>query len=161
MGHRIVLVSLAGLLTAFASPDALAWNADQLIIHHINVSFGDATFIEFPNGVTWLIDTGNSDSDGDTIFNYIYNLGYTSSIDYLSASHFHADHVGGADMIIGPLVDGYLNYSTAAYHHAGSQVGGDSGATTTWRTLTNGSYGPAAAIPTPGASWSIDRKSVV
>ncbi|MDD5556430.1 MAG: hypothetical protein PHN82_04170 [bacterium] len=122
-----------------------------LKIHHLNVNWGDASLIEFPDGTTWLIDMGYSDSDGYKVYSYIYDLGYTGSLNYITASHFHSDHVGGVDMVIG---SGLLTYTAAAYQHIGPQVGGDSGYTTTWRNRTNGSWGPAATSPTAGQTWN-------
>ena len=136
------------ILALRASCVSAAANADLLQIHHINVGWGDATFIEFPDGTTWLIYQAFSTSDGGMIYDYITGLGYTH-VDYVISSHFHSDHIGGVDMVIG---SGLLSYSTAAYQHIGSQIGGDSSATATWRGLVDGSWGPAAAAPSPGTT---------
>jgi beta-lactamase superfamily II metal-dependent hydrolase len=61
--------------------------------HFIDVGQGDAAFIEFPNGKTLLIDAGDV-GRGDDVSEYIKSLGY-SSIDFLVATHPHADHIGG------------------------------------------------------------------
>lgn len=156
-GYLVTSV-LTLLAVAFgASHVFAAADPDLLKIHHINVGWGDATFIEFPDGKTWLIDQGSSTSDGDMVYNYITaTLGY-SDIDYVVNSHFHSDHLGGVDSVIG---SGLLSYNIGAYHHIGSQAGGDSSATGTWRGLVDGSWGPAVAFPTPGASLTFGGVTV-
>lgn len=71
---------------------------DELVAHFIDVGQGDASFIELPNGDTMLIDAGIS-SSGDDIIEYIEDLGY-SDIDYVVATHPHADHIGGMAEVI-------------------------------------------------------------
>lgn len=61
--------------------------------HYIDVGQGDCEFVELPNGQTMLIDAGNL-HDGSDIVNYITNKGY-GEIDYVVATHPHADHIGG------------------------------------------------------------------
>ena len=70
----------------------------ELVAHFIDVGQGDASFIELPNGETMLIDAGTS-SFGDDIVEYIEDLGY-SDIDYVVATHPHADHIGGMAEVI-------------------------------------------------------------
>lgn len=67
-------------------------------IAYLNVGQGDSTFIQLPTGETVLIDAGEED-DGQTVIQYIKNSGCVT-IDYLIATHPHADHIGGmADVI--------------------------------------------------------------
>lgn len=72
-----------------------------LIIHYLNVGQGDSEFIELPNGQTVLIDAANS-GDGANIAEYIRDKGY-NKIDYLVATHPHADHIGGMTDVINGL----------------------------------------------------------
>lgn len=72
--------------------------AGQLTAHFINVGQGDCEFIELPNNETMLIDAGDSGS-GPEITAYIKNLGY-DTINYLVATHPHADHIGGMSYVI-------------------------------------------------------------
>ena len=69
-----------------------------LTVHYLDVGQGDSEFIAFPDGKTMLIDAGESEY-GNTVVNYIKNLGY-SKIDYLVATHPHADHIGGMAKVI-------------------------------------------------------------
>ena len=72
--------------------------AELLVSHFIDVGQGDSEFIELPNGETMLIDAGVYDA-GPVVTEYIKNLGY-SKIDYLVATHPHADHIGGLRAVI-------------------------------------------------------------
>jgi len=69
-----------------------------LTVHFLDVGQGDSEFIVLPDGKSMLIDAGESDY-GNTVVNYIKNLGY-SKIDYLVATHPHADHIGGMAKVV-------------------------------------------------------------
>lgn len=71
---------------------------DKIISHYIDVGQGDASFIEFPNGEVMLIDAGIA-SSSEKIIEYIQSLGY-NQIDYVIATHPHADHIGGMAEVI-------------------------------------------------------------
>lgn len=73
-------------------------NENTLVAHFIDVGQGDANFLELPNGDVMLIDAGIA-SSGDDIVEYIKDLGYTD-IDYVIATHPHADHIGGMSEVI-------------------------------------------------------------
>lgn len=66
-------------------------------VHFLDVGQGDSIFIEMPNK-TMLIDAAESKYD-EYITNYINNLGY-QKIDYLVATHPHADHIGAMKYIV-------------------------------------------------------------
>ena len=72
--------------------------SENLVSHYIDVGQGDSEFIELPDGTTMLIDAGTADY-GDTVVDYIQNLGY-SKIDYLVGTHPHADHIGGMQKVV-------------------------------------------------------------
>jgi len=70
----------------------------SLKVHFLDVGQGDSIFIELPNEETMLIDAGNS-ADGNKIISYIKNKGY-STINYMVATHPHADHIGGMTTVV-------------------------------------------------------------
>jgi beta-lactamase superfamily II metal-dependent hydrolase len=74
-----------------------------LEIHHINVQQGDCTLIIGPDGTTFLIDAGNNGKGNNEVIPYLENvvgLLPADGIDYMLATHNHADHVGGLDEVI-------------------------------------------------------------
>lgn len=73
-------------------------NDGKLVVHFLDVGQGDSEFIELPNGQCMLIDASVS-SYGDKIVETIEGCGYTE-IDYLVATHPHADHIGGMTDVV-------------------------------------------------------------
>lgn len=93
------------------------WERGYLDIHHINTGRGNASFLQFPDGTTFLIDAGEispleprifsprnasikpdySEKPFDWIVHYIRtvkpDIG-TTGIDYALLTHFHDDHFG-------------------------------------------------------------------
>lgn len=76
---------------------------DTLYIYCINdVGKGDATLIVSPTNTTVLIDAGDPTKGYDEVFPFIDSLGITS-LDYIIATHYHADHIGGIDEVINSI----------------------------------------------------------
>lgn len=122
-----------------------------LKIHLINVTFGDATLIEFPNGTTWLIDQGDVGASGTLVHNYLVAQGVTS-LHTIVASHFHEDHIGGiAAVLTSPI--SYLS----AFEHLGAKVPADDSATTRWDTATTS---PLRTTPSRGQTWNFGGAEV-
>lgn len=71
---------------------------DTLNVHFLDVGQGDSIFIELPDEKTMLIDAGEN-YHGEGIKEYISDCGY-SKIDYLVATHPHADHIGSMSYIV-------------------------------------------------------------
>jgi competence protein ComEC len=67
-------------------------------VHFLDVGQADSILIQLPNGQVMLIDGGNN-GDGNNIMNYMRSRNI-STIDYLIATHPHADHIGGLPAII-------------------------------------------------------------
>lgn len=88
-------------------------NGDMLTIHYLDVGQGDSIFIEFPTNETMLIDA-SVNAYGNGIVQYIKKQGY-NKIDYLVATHPHADHIGGMRKVIQNLEIGkiYMPRATA------------------------------------------------
>jgi len=70
----------------------------QLIVHFIDVGQGDCILVQFPNGKVMLIDAGD-DQNAPFIVDYLREH-RIRVIDYLVATHPHADHIGGLDEVI-------------------------------------------------------------
>ena len=109
---RLVLpaaaVGAAALVTApslLTSSNAIpAAQANELIIIHINVGQGDSTLLLGPevsgSRVAVLMDAGDipmsGDPDGGRIVGAVLQEHGIGELDYFIASHYDADHIGGA-----------------------------------------------------------------
>ncbi|MGN0502776.1 MAG: ComEC/Rec2 family competence protein [Ruminococcus sp.] len=71
---------------------------DMLNVHFLDIGQGDSIFIELPDEKTMLIDAGEN-YHGEGIKDYIGDCGY-SRVDYLVATHPHADHIGSMPYIV-------------------------------------------------------------
>lgn len=75
----------------------LIWG-QTIEIHQIDIGTGDATFIKINSTTglkTILIDAGSKGAGADVIAYLQNELGPTPYIDYVIASHYHEDHIGG------------------------------------------------------------------
>lgn len=72
------------------SKSTVVLNSDTEV-RFIDIGQGDATLI-ISDDETMLVDTGDKD-ETDTLVNYLQNAGI-DKIDYLIATHPHADHIG-------------------------------------------------------------------
>ena len=73
-------------------------DGSQLTAEFLDVGQGDCSLFILPDGKTLLIDAGNR-ADGDEIADYLKGKGI-GRIDYLIATHPHADHIGGMRAVI-------------------------------------------------------------
>lgn len=80
--------------TTTANSDlALPADGKTLTVSFLDVGQGDSIFIELPDGETMLIDASEADQ-AKGIIDYIEGRGH-DTLDYVVATHPHADHIGG------------------------------------------------------------------
>ncbi len=73
-------------------------NDGNLHVFYLDVNQADSALIILPNGDSMLIDAGNAE-DGAKIIKKIKSLGL-DTVDYLIATHPHADHIGGMEKVV-------------------------------------------------------------
>lgn len=72
----------------------------NLTIHCINVGWGDCTLIESPSGEKLMVDAGHYWSRPvGMLTEYLHSID-VDTIDYLIATHYHADHIGGVNNVV-------------------------------------------------------------
>jgi competence protein ComEC len=97
----VVVLAIAGAAGIFdLSEDAVSpsHGTEQLTVHFLDVGQGDAILIQFPNDSVMLVDAG-PDEDGAAVISYLKQQG-VKKIDYLVATHPHADNIGGMVAVI-------------------------------------------------------------
>ncbi len=105
---------------------AFAWASGTLTITVLDVGQGDATVIESPSGQTLLFDGGENGKGYGVVRPFLLSRGI-NSLDYMVASHYHADHIGGLDEVasqfpVGVAYDRGWNYTTVTYNNYASAV---------------------------------------
>lgn len=73
-------------------------DGNTMLVEFMDVGQGDSTLIILPDGKHILVDAANP-NDGKEIAEHLSDKGITK-IDYLIATHPHADHIGGMAYII-------------------------------------------------------------
>ena len=136
-----VLVSRVFLWLAFLIIPISA-TAQQLEIHYINVSWGGSVFVKGPNGITVLLEAGNTGRGTNRVVPYLQSIGLVpaNGLDYTIVGHQHCDHLGGLDEVIQA---GY-NVRIKNYYN---------GSSTTSTCVTG--WNSAAATTTAGAPVSV------
>ena len=96
-----------------------AWSEGDFDIHLINTGRGECCFYIMPDGTTLLVDAGEIQNDvlatpsavpAHRVYAYYikhFMPSETKIIDYCAPSHFHIDHIGGEDSVIGRADAGY------------------------------------------------------
>lgn len=79
-------------------PEPAAPEPSDMTVTFIDVVQGDAALVELPDGKTMLIDAGEA-SASQQILNTL-EAAAVDRIDYLVASHPHADHIGGMEAVL-------------------------------------------------------------
>ena len=96
-----------------------------LKITFLDVGKGDSILLEFPDGGTMLIDTGEGGIEGfadmgrSVVAPYLWNKGIRR-LDAVVSTHFHRDHMGGVLYIlknfdIGCVIDGGLSSGSSEH----------------------------------------------
>lgn len=75
-------------------------NGENAEIHFIDTGNSDSILI-IQNGKAALIDGGDND-DEKLVVSYLKNQGI-EELEYIFATHFHADHIGGLDAVINEI----------------------------------------------------------
>ncbi len=94
--------------------------AGDLIITLIDIGQGDATLIQSPSGRTLLFDGGDNGRGNSIVVPFLQSVG-VDTLDYMVASHYHADHIGGLDEVFNAIpvreavYDRGWSYHTATY----------------------------------------------
>lgn len=89
-----------------------------LEIHVINVDQGDCFLIVTPSDKYILVDGGNNGKGIRYILPYLAEMNVLF-LDYIVASHYDADHIGGLDEVVNGL-GGSSFIKNACYDHGGS-----------------------------------------
>ncbi len=92
-----MLRRLIPLLLALGASGATL-TAQDLEVWFLDVGQGDATLLRSPTGQTFLLDGGENGMGYAVVVPLLQSLG-VSQLDYVGASHYHADHVGGLDEV--------------------------------------------------------------
>lgn len=87
----ILVTSIFLYSTSYSIPN------ENFTVHYIDVGQGDSALIQ-SNGKNLLIDAGTPEST-NSLVKYLKNLGI-KKLDFIIATHPHADHIGGMESII-------------------------------------------------------------
>jgi beta-lactamase superfamily II metal-dependent hydrolase len=89
---------LAAALLPFLPVTTVVAQSAELEVVFFDVGMGDATLIVSPSGQTMLIDGGLNGHGTQTILPFLVQENILR-LDYVVATHYHSDHVGGLDEI--------------------------------------------------------------
>lgn len=80
-----------------ATPDPTATLSD-LVVTFVDVGQGDCTLVQLPDDKVMLVDAGEASAAGAVLD--ALGAAQVDKIDYLVASHPHADHIGGMEAVL-------------------------------------------------------------
>ncbi len=105
IARKMFIALLASLNILFFVPAFSSHQSQEgtLRVSFIDVGQGDAALVEFPDGKTMLIDAGPKAADYDAgeriVVPFLKRRGI-DKLDYIVASHPHADHIGGIASVV-------------------------------------------------------------
>ncbi|HPF69343.1 MAG TPA: MBL fold metallo-hydrolase [Candidatus Krumholzibacteria bacterium] len=117
---RLVRSGALTLALALLAAGAAA-AAGTLTITCIDVGQGDATLIQSPSGRTLLFDGGENGRGTSIVVPFLHAAG-VDTLDWIVASHYHSDHIGGLDEVMSAIPVRYAvydrggSYTTATYN---------------------------------------------
>lgn len=106
MSHSLRILAICTLL---ALVPAAVHAAGTLTITVLDVGQGDAALIQSPSGRTLLFDGGDNGEGVDVILPFLAAAGI-DTLDWIVASHYHSDHVGGLDEVLNRVPVRYAVY---------------------------------------------------
>jgi competence protein ComEC len=120
-----MLIRLACIILLGASTILSAQPNGKFQMHFISVGQGDCALLIAPNGSTVLFDDGVR-NNCELVTGYLDSL-HIDSIDYHVASHYHADHIGCAEVVLTKLrkhaYDRGGSYRSATYRKYEKVIG--------------------------------------
>jgi len=99
---KVILLFLLFFTFVACSSNEDSKLSDEIEIYFINAGQGDCTFIKGPNGKNLLIDASKYGYGTDYIVPFLKSIG-VDSIQYVIATHFHEDHMGGLAEVLDSL----------------------------------------------------------
>lgn len=111
---RFLSLQVVSLISWLLFPLGIQAQQGNLQIHFINVGQGDAALLISPTGETVLFDNGDY-RNCDLPISYLDQLGI-GTINYHVASHYHSDHIGCTEDVLGKKFSGKAIDHGGDYH---------------------------------------------
>lgn len=96
--HKISPVILC-VISVILLPILAETSPQPLIVHFLDVGYGDAIVLRLPEGKTILVDGGRPE-EGQKVSAILRDLGI-HKLNYVVITHFHKDHAGGLASVRG------------------------------------------------------------
>ena len=96
LAYRFIEISDGDISIRF--PDIGGASEKDFAVYYVDVGQGDAAVVVC-DGKTLVID-GGTDEGGDALCSYMRNTLKTEQVDFMIATHPHADHIGGLSDVL-------------------------------------------------------------